>query len=317
MNKIIKNTPLEYNYRLSNLLGCNIFLKREDLQIVRSFKIRGAYNKIIKNNNQYSKDFVTASAGNHAQGVAYVCNKMDLKCTIFIPENTPHQKISRIKYFSNNDCNLVIKGNDFNESLTLSQKYCNDDTKIFIHPYDDMDVIEGQGTMVTEILEQIKPNIIMAGIGGGGLISGLVTKMNGIECDIIGVEPEGAASMYEAIKNDKIITLEHIDNFVDGASVRRVGDITFEISKNIKNIFKISNGELCSEIINLYQNEGIIAEPAGALSICGLFHLDNEYIKNKNIVCIISGGNNDLMRYPEIIDNSLRHKKKTLFYTYI
>lgn len=306
MKHIIKRTPLEYCNRLSQTYNCNVFLKREDLQAVRSFKIRGAYNKIIKHSEQ-NTEFVTASAGNHAQGVAYVCKKLDLKCSIFVPENTPLQKISRIKYFSNNKCNLVIQGENFNESLTLSYKYCNDNKYVFVHPYDDIDVIKGQGTIATEILDEMQPEIVMASIGGGGLISGLISTLRDIH--IYGVEPEGAAAMFESIKQNKRITLNNIDSFVDGASVSKVGKHTFEITKQAQDIFKISNGELCNEIINLYQHEGIIVEPAGALSVCGLSQLDPEYIKHKNVVCIISGGNNDVMRYPQIIENSLRYQK--------
>ena len=321
MKNIIKNTPLEYCNRLSNKYNCNVFLKREDLQTVRSFKIRGAYNKIIKQDlTDKSIEFVTASAGNHAQGVAYTCNMLNLKCNIFVPENIPLQKISRIKYFGNKDCNLVIKGKDFNDSLNFSYDYCNSKNKnrIFVHPYDDLDVIEGQGNIATEILKELRPDIVIAAIGGGGLISGLINRLNNNNnnnnCHVYGVEPEGAASMYESIKYNKIITLNNIDNFVDGASVKKVGMHTFAITKKVKNIFKISNGELCNEMINLYQNEGIIAEPAGALSICGLSHLNNNkitnnIIKGKNVVCIISGGNNDIMRYPEIVENSLRYQK--------
>ena len=306
MRHIIKKTPLEYCNRLSKLYNCNVFLKREDLQIVRSFKIRGAYNKIIKN-YESNPEFVTASAGNHAQGVAFVCNKLDLKCSIFIPENTPLQKISRIKYFSNNQCKLVIKGKNFNEALESSYTYCSDNNHIFVHPYDDIDVIEGQSTIATEIIDQIKPDIIMASIGGGGLISGLISKLDNIH--IYGVEPSGAASMYESIKHNKIVSLNNIDSFVDGASVSKVGKLTFEITKKAQDIFKVSNDELSNEIINLYQHEGIIVEPAGALSVCGLSQLDKDSIKDKNIVCVISGGNNDLMRYPEIIENNLRYQK--------
>lgn len=317
INNIIKNNPLELCNRLSSMYKCNVYLKREDLQIVRSFKIRGAHNKIMKNYNN-TTGFVTASAGNHAQGVAYICNKLNLKCNIFIPENTPLQKISRIRYFGEDNCNLIIEGNDFTESLNLSHKFCSDNNQIFVHPYDDIDVIEGQGTIAREIINEIEPDIIMAGIGGGGLISGLITELNNQnknqnenqnQCGVYGIEPEGAASMYESIKNNKIISLDNIDNFVDGASVRKVGELTFEIAKEAKDIFKVSNGELCNEIVNLYQNEGIIVEPAGALSVCGLSKLDKEYIKDKNVVCIISGGNNDLMRYPEIVEKSLRYKK--------
>lgn len=308
MKNIIKNTPLDYCYRLSNKYNCNIFLKREDLQIVRSFKIRGVYNKIIKNYkyNQNAR-YITASAGNHAQGVAYICNQLNLKCNIFVPENTPLQKISRIKYFGDDNCNLIIKGKDFNETLYLSYEYSNMKDSVFIHPYNDMDVIEGQGSIASEILNNVVPDIVLAGIGGGGLISGLINKL--AACDIYGVEPEGAASMYESIKNNRITCLKNIDTFVDGACVNAPGNLTFEIAKKAKDIFKVSNGELCNEIINLYQNEGIVTEPAGALSVCGLNHLNHDDIKNKNIVCIISGGNNDIMRYPEIIENHLRFLK--------
>ena len=306
MNNIVKKTPLEYCHRLSNKYGAKIFLKREDLQTTRSFKIRGVYNKIIKNLNPIS-NYVTASAGNHAQGVAYVCNKLNLKCNIFVPENTPLQKISRIKYFGNSNCNLIIEGKEFNECLNKSLDFCNDSNKQFIHPFDDMDVIQGQSMIVSEILNEITPHTVIAPIGGGGLISGLITKLS--NCQVYGTEPNGAASMYESIKKNKIVTLDKLDTFVDGASVSRVGNLTFSITKNVKKIFKISNDELCHEIINLYQNEGIIVEPAGALSICGLSQLDKQYVKNKTIVCIISGGNNDLMRYPEIIERSLRYKK--------
>lgn len=308
MKNIIKNTPLDYCYRLSNKYNCNVFLKREDLQTVRSFKIRGVYNKIIKN-YKYNRNsrYITASAGNHAQGVAYICNQLNLKCNIFVPENTPLQKISRIKYFGDDNCTLIIKGQDFNETLNLSYEYSSMKDGIFVHPYNDIDVIEGQGSIASEILNKVAPDIVLAGVGGGGLISGLINKL--ANCNIYGVEPEGAASMYESIKENRVVCLENIDTFVDGACVREPGNLTFEITKKAKDIFKVSNGEVCNEIINLYQNEGIITEPAGALSVCGLSQLKQDSIKNKNIVCIISGGNNDIMRYPEIIENNLRFLK--------
>jgi len=310
-NSIVKKTPLEFCQRLSQKYKAKIYLKREDLQTVRSFKIRGAYNKIHKN-YQPDSHFITASAGNHAQGVAYACQQLGLKCHIFVPENTPLQKISRIKYFGDAQCHLEITGKNFNEALNNSLQFCQQQQGIFVHPFDDQDVIEGQGTIGTEILNSIEPDIVLAGVGGGGLLSGLV--MNLPKTDIIGVEPEGAASMYQSLKENKLVTLEKIDTFVDGASVNQVGKLTFEIAKKSSQIVKISNGNICSNMIELYQNEGIICEPAGALSVTGLSMLDKNYLKNKNIVCIVSGGNNDLLRYPEIIENSLRYQNLKHYY---
>ena len=308
MKNIIIKTPLEYNNRLSKKFNCNVFFKREDLQIVRSFKIRGAYNKIINSNKE--NGFVTASAGNHAQGVAYTCNRFDLESNIFIPENTPLQKISRIEYFGNSKCNIFKVGTTFDECLQESLKFCEENNKVFIHPFDDQLVIAGQGNIALEVLENIKPDIMICCIGGGGLISGTINALKGITCDIYGTEPIGAASMYESIKENKLITLDTIDTFVDGASVKTPGKLTYDICKNgVKDIFKIENGDICTQIIDLYQNEGIIVEPAGALSITALDKINKEEIKDKNVVCILSGGNNDLMRYPEIVENSLRYKE--------
>ena len=313
VNNIIKKTPLDFCERLSKKYNCSVYLKREDMQIVRSFKIRGAYNKIIKYKN--NNNFVTASAGNHAQGVAYTCNKLGMKSYIFVPDNTPLQKISRIKYFGGNNCELIIDGNNFDESLKISKEFTKNKNMIFIHPFDDIDVIEGQSYIAKEICNELNPDIILASIGGGGLISGIISHLEdcntltSINCGVYGTEPIGAASMHKSLEQNEIVTLDNIDTFVDGASVRRVGKITFDYAQKIKKIFKICNGELCTELINLYQNEGIILEPAGALSVCGLAHIDKEYIKNKKVVCVLSGGNNDLSRYPEIIENSLRYLK--------
>ena len=310
-NNIIKKTPLEFCQRLSQRYKANIYLKREDLQTVRSFKIRGAFNKIQKNYQQHSH-FVTASAGNHAQGVAYACQQLGLKCHIFVPENTPLQKISRIKYFGDEQCHLKIIGKSFNETLNNSLQFCQQQQGIFVHPFDDHDVIDGQGTIGSEILESFKPDIVLAGVGGGGLLSGLIKNLT--ETDIIGVEPKGAASMYQSLKQNKLVKLENVDSFVDGASVSLVGKLTFEISKKSHQILKVSNGNLSSNMIELYQNEGIICEPAGALSVTGLSLLDKDYLEDKKIVCIISGGNNDILRYPEIIENSLRYQNLKHYY---
>ena len=314
----INKTPLEYNLRLSEKYNCNIFLKREDLQITRSFKIRGALNKVLKNKDKY-KTFVCASAGNHAQGVAYSCNLLNLKSKIYIPEITPFQKINGILKQGTENMELIKYGQTFDETLNYALNN-KKDTELFIHPYDDNDIIEGQSTIGLEILQDIKPDIILSCIGGGGLISGLFNYYNNDNIknskyyngnkdnniDIIGVEPLRADSMNLSLKNDKIIKIDDIDTFVDGASVSQVGERTFNIcKKNNLEIKLVSNNEICYNMIELYNNEGIITEPAGALTISGLSKLEKNYIKNKNIVCIVSGGNNDIMRYPEIMEKNL------------
>mgnify|MGYP006149672101 CR=1 FL=1 len=321
----INKTPLEYNLRLSEIYGCNVFLKREDLQITRSFKIRGALNKVLKNKDKYNK-FVCASAGNHAQGVAYSCNLLNLKSKIYVPEITPFQKINAILKQGNGNMELIKYGQTFDETLNYALKNKKED-ELFIHPYDDNDIIEGHSTIGFEILQDIKPDIILSCIGGGGLISGLFNyydndnvtngkyyngkyyngnKDNNI--DIIGVEPLGADSMNVSLENNKIIKIDDIDTFVDGASVSRVGERTFNICKrNNLDIKLVTNNEICYNMIELYNNEGIITEPAGALTVSGLSKLDKKYIKNKNVVCIVSGGNNDIMRYPEIMEKNLMY----------
>jgi threonine dehydratase len=229
------------------------------------------------------------------------------------------QKITQIRSFGNNNCDLIVDGENFNESLNNALEYCNNNqNSLFIHPYDDVDVINGQGTIGTEILNESNPDIIIAPVGGGGLLAGIINTVN--NCEIYGVEPIGADSMYKSIHNNKIIKLNKIDTFVDGASVPIVGKIPFNIintsykSGYLKDILKVSNGSICSEMVDLYQTEGIISEPAGALASAALSKLDKEYIKNKTIVCVLSGGNNDIMRYSEIIEKSLNHKKLKFYF---
>jgi len=303
MNKIIIKTPLEFSKRLSRQFNAKVYLKREDLQPIRSFKIRGASNKIFKSINN-TKGFVTASAGNHAQGVSYTCNKLGVEGHIFIPENTPIQKISRIETLGGKSCKLYKCGDNFDECLQVSKEFCNNHDYTFVHPFDDDDVIEGQSKVMEEIQSEIKADIVLCPVGGGGLLAGLLSK--NISSDIYSVEPEGAASMYESIINKDLTELQSIDTFVDGASVKIVGEKTFNIAKKAKGFFKISNKHICHEMIELYQNEGIITEPAGALSVCGLSKLDGN-LEDKNVICIISGGNNDISRYPEITEYSLRY----------
>ena len=307
---IIKKTELQYNQRLSDKLGCNLFFKREDLQSIRSFKIRGAYNKIIKSNPQ-NKTFVTVSAGNHAQGVSLTCSSLNIDHHVFLPETTPLQKINRIKYYGKDTLTLHLKGKNFDESFIKATEFCKTNRSIFVHPFDDEDVIIGQSTIGHEIYEDIRPDIIISPIGGGGLISGIgqYSKIINKNCIIYGVEPKNADSMNKSLHNKKINTIDDIDIFVDGASVKTVGQKTFEIcSKIIDDIFVVDNNHLSYSMIDVYQNEGIILEPAGALSISCLDKIKQSKLKGKNVVCILSGGNNDLYRYPDIVEKALLYQ---------
>lgn len=316
IQKYIKNTPLEKNDYLSRKFNANIFLKREDLQFTRSFKIRGALHKILKNDTHI--ELTTASAGNHAQGVAYACNLLNKKGTIFLPNTTPLQKINRIKYYGESNITVKIQGNNFNESLEEALEYSNNNNHLFIHPFDDLDIIEGQSTIGSEILDELPkpPDFILCSVGGGGLISGISDIMantnalaKNIKPSIIGVESSGAASLDEALKLKKRVKLENIDNFVDGASVNQIGCHNFDKiikNKNINQVIKISNRHISHSLINIYQNEGIVLEPAGVMPICALDKIAKT-IENKTVVCVLSGGNNDITRYSEMIELNLQY----------
>lgn len=312
ISSIIKSTPLEYNQRLSNIHYCNIFLKREDIQLTRSFKIRGASNKIINNMNIVKNNgVVCASAGNHAQGIAYCCNKFNIDGTIFIPNNTPLQKKKRIEFFGGKYINIIQHGNNFNECLDHALNYSKD--KLFIHPFDDDEIINGQATVAHEIHLNIDPNYIISCVGGGGLLSGIKKYSNekSPNCKLIGVEPSGAASLTYAQEKGKPIMLENVDTFVDGGSVSKIGYRNFNILKNI-DVYTATNEEIANIMIDFYEYDGIILEPAGALSIAGLNKL--KFNSDDNVVCILSGGNNDISRYPEIIDLNLRFLNKKHYF---
>lgn len=317
MKNIVINTPLEFNTRLSEKYNSKIFIKREDLQTVRSFKIRGAFNKIINlSDAQKTNGIVCASAGNHAQGVALSAKKLNIVSDIFIPETTPKQKVTRISNFLNNKSKIHLKGTNFNQCLEYSLDFTEKNNKSFIHPYNDDNTIIGQATIAKEIYEQADPNFILGSIGGGGLMAGcsIYSKFIKPSCKLYGIEPSTCPSMMQSIKKDKIAELDVIDNFVDGATVSKVGDITFEICKsNLDRVYDISIGRLCETMLELYQDDGIIAEPAGALPIASLEYIKDE-IKNKTVICILSGGNNDLTRYPEVIERYLRYKKLKHYY---
>jgi len=312
----IKKTPLEYNKRLSDKFNSKIYFKREDLQICRSFKIRGALNKIITLSDQHKQNgIVCASAGNHAQGVAFSSQELNISADIFLPNITPLQKINRIKYLMGDNTKLHIIGDTFNECLKEALYYTEEHNKTFIHPYNDEDVIIGQGTIGLELLNSdIIPDTIIGTVGGGGLMAGisLYGDSNIHNVSYIGVETSSCPSMTRSIENGGPIEITPLDNFVDGASVSLVGDKTYDIcSRLLNNIYDVENGKICETMIELYQDDGIITEPAGAMSVCALddiYKNQRELIVNQNVVCILSGGNNDITRYPEIVDKCLQYQ---------
>ena len=307
---LVRVTPLDLNKRLSNNFSASIFLKREDLQQIRSFKIRGAYNKITSLSHQeIGKGIICASAGNHAQGFAYSCKKLKIKGKIYMPATTPKQKISQVEMFGGEYVKIILIGDNYDTCQEIAIEASNRLKKTFIHPFDDPKVIEGQATIATEMLSQRQKGFdyIIVPIGGGGLISGLITvmKLESPNTKIIGVEPEGAPSMKSSIDRGELVTLKEIDKFVDGAAVKKVGDLTFKICKsNLEKIILVPEGKICQAILDLYNKDGIVAEPAGALAIAALDYLKEE-ILNKTVGVILCGGNNDIIRMPEIKERAL------------
>jgi threonine dehydratase len=310
LKKVASLTPLSKNIRYSKQFDCNVLFKREDLQQVRSYKIRGAYNKMSSlNEGEIENGIVCASAGNHAQGVALSCKLLKINGTIYMPAPTPNQKIEQVKMFGENFIEVVLVGDTFDDAFEAAKLECEQLNKTFIHPFNDEKVIEGQATVGLEILKQSEQPIdyIFIPVGGGGLASGLSTivKQLSPNTKIIGVEPEGAPSMSKSIQKNRIVELKNIDNFVDGAAVRKVGDKTFEICKqNLDAVITVPEGKICQTILELYNKDAIVVEPAGALSIAALdFYA--EVIKGKNVICVVSGSNNDITRTPEIKERAL------------
>jgi len=303
LKNVVFLTPLQFNKRLSEKYKAKVYLKREDLQLVRSYKLRGAYNKIsLLDSKEKKRGVVCASAGNHAQGVAFSCEKLKVKGHIYMPKNTPKQKVERVRVLGGKWVTLELIGDTFDESYFYAKKYCNRARKIFVHPFDDAYVMAGQGTVGLEILDQLeeKPDYVVIPVGGGGLLAGLgmYIKSKSHETEIIGVEPAGAPSMLQSFKAGKVVTLGKVDKFVDGAAVKTVGRLTFEVAKKLLDkMLLVPEGKVCEEMISLYQSDGVIAEPAGALSTASLDSLKNE-IRGKTVVCVVSGGNNDISRYP-------------------
>ena len=313
LNGVVLKTPLQFSINLSEKFQASVYLKREDLQQVRSYKIRGAYNKISHlNQTQKSEGIVCASAGNHAQGVAYSCQVLQIQGKIYMPKTTPNQKIKQVELFGKSFVDIVLIGDTFDDAFHAAKQFSNENQLEFIHPFDDLEVIAGQGTVGLEILSEKVPSIdyLLLPVGGGGLAAGVSTvfKQLGPATKIIGVEPEGAPSMLKAIKAGEPVKLDQIDSFVDGAAVKRVGDATFEICKQvIDDMHLVPEGKICSTILKLYNEEAIVVEPAGAISVAALDDYADQ-IKGKKIVCVVSGSNNDIERMQEIKERSLQYE---------
>jgi threonine dehydratase len=312
LSNIVHRTPLTFSQTLSKKYDCQVFLKREDLQIVRSYKLRGAYNMMVTlPAEQLAKGVVCASAGNHAQGFAYSCKKLDVKGVVFMPFITPRQKVNQTKMFGDGNIEIVLTGDTFDDCAVAAREFTEKNNMTFIPPFEDLRIIEGQSTVAVEIHEDLANiDYLFVPVGGGGLASGTGAffKTYSPKTKIIGIEPEGAPSMMAAFHAGHPITLENIERFVDGAAVKRVGDLTYKIcSQVLDEMSTVPEGRVCSTILQLYDENAIVVEPAGALSIAAL----DDYagaIKGKTVVCIVSGSNNDIDRMQEIKERALQYE---------
>ncbi len=316
---VVLRTPCTVNVNYSKKYEATIAFKREDLQVVRSYKIRGAFNKISSLTDvRREQGVVCASAGNHAQGVALACKMLSVLGTIFMPVTTPSQKVQQVKMFGGNQVEVILVGDTFDDSLEAAVAYCEQNNAVFIHPFDDDKIIEGQATVGLEILEdyQDKIDVLILPIGGGGLAAGVSSMFKQLSPDtqIIGVEPLGAPSMTKALQEKSVTVLDSIEKFIDGASVKVVGQRNFEICRNtVDRMLLVPEGLVCKTMLQLYNEEAMVVEPAGALSIAALELLQNE-IKGKNVVCIVSGGNNDISRTEEIRERALLYEQKKHYF---
>jgi len=312
LKRVVKHTPLTFSRNLSRKYDCQVYLKREDLQLVRSYKIRGAFNMMSSlSPEQVANGVVCASAGNHAQGFAYSCRKLQIKGVVFMPIITPNQKVSQTKMFGEEWIEVVLTGDTYDDCAKEALAYTREHNKTFIPAFDDIRIIEGQATVGMEILED-QPDIdyLFVPVGGGGLSAGVGAyySLFSPKTQIVGVEPAGAPSMLEALKAGKPVELNNIERFVDGAAVKKVGAVTFSICKEVlDDMHLVAEGKICSTILQLYNQDAIVVEPAGAMTIAVLDDYA-EKIKGKKIVCIVSGSNNDIDRMQEIKERSLQYE---------
>jgi len=322
LSEVVEKTPVMLSERLSGLIGAPVYLKREDMQKCRSFKVRGAYFRMSTlSEEERRRGVVCASAGNHAQGLAYACAQLKVRGTIYLPSNTPKQKRQRIETIGGDWVEQVIVDGTFDRANAQAQEAARHSGRTYVHPYDDPRTIAGQGTIAVELEEQVlsEAAAVLVPVGGGGLLSGIATWIRSRFPDIkiYGVEPTGAASMAAAMDADQIVSLPSVDPFVDGTAVGRAGELPYSIVKElVDDILVVPEGAVCTEMLDLYHSDGVIAEPAGALASAAarMYFSDpeqrNELLGGNEgaIVAIVSGGNNDMTRYAEIMERSLRHE---------
>ncbi|HQQ98008.1 MAG TPA: threonine ammonia-lyase IlvA [Cyclobacteriaceae bacterium] len=312
LKPVVSRTPLQFHRGLSEKFLCEVYLKREDLQVVRSYKIRGAYNLIQSlTAEQRRAGVVCASAGNHAQGVAFSCKKLNIHGVIYMPAITPKQKVNQVRMFGGDHIEIVLIGDTFDESQAHALAFASAQARVFIPPFDHPLIMEGQGTVALEITEELSDiDYVFVPVGGGGLCAGMGSYLQvySPQTRIVGVEPAGAPSMKEALQVGRPIVLDRIQRFVDGASVKKVGDLTFPICRDVlTDMLLVQEGKVSSTILQLYNEDAIVAEPAGALAISALEQY-GERLKGKRVVCVVSGGNNDIDRMQEIKERSLLHE---------
>ncbi len=310
---VVVRTPLERSERLSELVGADVWLKREDLQPVRSYKLRGAYNFITSlEPSEQANGVVCASAGNHGQGVAFTCRRLGVRCRVVLPRTTPRQKREQIAALGGPDTTVLVEGHTYDEAHDSAVALAAREGAVLVPPFDDPQVIAGQGTVALEVMEQLgrPPDVLFVPVGGGGLLAGCAAVAAGTtpRTRVVGVEPAGAASMRAALDAGEPVTLDSIDSFVDGAAVRRVGTETFELVRTlVDDVVTVPEGQVCTTMLELYQRDGIIAEPAGALAVAALGS-DLDIRSGSSVVAIVSGGNNDVSRYGEVVERSLVHQ---------
>ena len=310
---MVTPTPLQLSDRLSATTGANVYLKREDLQTVRSYKLRGAYNLLVQlSDEELAAGVVCSSAGNHAQGFAYACRTLGIRGRVYVPAKTPKQKRDRIRYHGGEFIELIVGGSTYDLAAEAALADVERTGATLVPPFDDPRTMAGQGTIAVEILSQLdgEPDLVVVPVGGGGCIAGITTYLaeRTSKTSVLGIEPAGAAAMMAALANGGPVTLDHVDQFVDGAAVSRAGRLTYAAlaaAGNMVSITTVDEGAVCTAMLDLYQNEGIIAEPAGALAVTGLLEADIE--PGSTVVCLVSGGNNDVSRYGEILERSLVH----------
>ncbi|OBG27183.1 threonine dehydratase [Mycobacterium alsense] len=313
---VVTPTPLQPSDRLSEITGAEVYLKREDLQVVRSYKLRGAYNLLVQlSEEELAAGVVCSSAGNHAQGFAYACRALGVHGRVYVPAKTPKQKRDRIRYHGGEFIELIVGGSTYDLAAEAALADVEHTGATLVPPYDDLRTMAGQGTIAVELLDQLgsEPDLVVVPVGGGGCVAGITTYLaeRTTNTAVLGVEPAGAAAMMAALAAGEPVTLDHVDQFVDGAAVKRAGTLTYATlaaAGDMVSITAVDEGAVCTAMLDLYQNEGIIAEPAGALSVAGLLEAtEGPVAPGSTVVCLISGGNNDVSRYGEVLERSLVH----------